>query len=237
MTKNSIVPMYKQLAETIKQQILSGELKESERLMTESELCDKYNVSRITVRQAINLLVESEYVTKRQGIGTFVTPKKLGRIMNPGKPMSFTEICAADGKKSSAEILSVKRCKAEKRLASELEIAVDSEILKIVRVRKSDGIPVMIEETYIPSKYSYVTEGDLSGSIYAILCEHGTFPAHAKKTISIFYATEREEKYLEVNVKDPLLFHNDLVMDEKGNVILVSKLVINPERFVLTIEF
>ena len=229
--------MYKQLADSIKQQILSGELKESERLMTEAELCDKYNVSRITVRQAINLLVEGEFVTKKQGIGTFVTSKKLGRVMNPGKPMSFTEICAADGKKASAEILSVDRCRADKKLASELEIPQDSEILKIVRVRKSDGIPVMIEETYIPSEYNFVSEGDLSDSIYAMLSEHGTFPAHAKKTISIIYAGEREEKYLEVKAKEPLLHHTDMVMDEKGNIILISKLVINPERFALTIEF
>ena len=52
MNKNSIVPMYQQLADTIKEQILNGELQDSDKLMTEAELGEKYHVSRITVRKA-----------------------------------------------------------------------------------------------------------------------------------------------------------------------------------------
>lgn len=55
MNKNSIIPMYQQLADTIKEQILSGELQDSDKLMTEAELGEKYHVSRITVRKAINI--------------------------------------------------------------------------------------------------------------------------------------------------------------------------------------
>ena len=81
MNKNSIVPMYQQLADTIKEQILSGELQDSDKLMTEAELGEAYHVSRITVRKAINVLAENGYVTKKQGIGTFVTTNKLNRVM------------------------------------------------------------------------------------------------------------------------------------------------------------
>ena len=59
MNKNSIVPMYQQLADTIKEQILSGELQDSDKLMTEAELGEAYHVSRITVRKAINVLAEN----------------------------------------------------------------------------------------------------------------------------------------------------------------------------------
>lgn len=93
----------------------------------------------------------------------------------------------------------------------------------------------MLEETYLPSKYGYVTEEDLSGSVYAILRSHGTDIVHATRRIEICYANERESKLLDVREKQPLLLHHDLAMDEQGNEVLFSKLVINSELYTLTI--
>ena len=58
LNKNSSVPLYQQLVDEIKSQIDSGILKENDRIMTETELSDAYEVSRITVRKAISVLVE-----------------------------------------------------------------------------------------------------------------------------------------------------------------------------------
>lgn len=227
--------MYQQLADSIKQQILSGELNESDKLMTEAELEENYHVSRITVRKAIDVLAEGGYVTKKQGIGTFVTAKRLNRVMT-NKVLSFTEMCEMDGKKASAEILSVEWVKPEAKVKRLLKLQNDESALRIVRLRKSDGIAVMLEETFLPSKYSFVTEEDLTGSIYAMLRSHGTEIVHAAKTIEICYATERETRLLDVREKQPLLLHHDLAMDEKGEEVLCSKLVINSERYILTIS-
>ncbi len=234
MNKNSIVPMYQQLADTIKEQILSGELQDSDKLMTEAELGEAYHVSRITVRKAINVLAENGYVTKKQGIGTFVTTNKLNRVMK-NKILSFTEMCEAEGKKASAEILSVEWGKASAKVARKLRLQKDENVLRIVRLRKNDGKVVMLEETCLTAKYGYVTEGNLNGSIYGILRSHGTEMAHATKEVGICYATEQEAKLLEVEPKQPLLLHYDVVMDEKGEEILCSKLLINAERYTLTI--
>lgn len=234
MNKNSIVPMYQQLADTIKQQILNGELQESDKLMTETELGERYHVSRITVRKAIDVLAEGGYVTKKQGIGTFVTTKKLNRIIT-NKVLSFTEMCETEGKKASAEILSIEWVKPETSVRKLLKLQKDETALRIVRVRKCDGEAVMLEETYLPSKYGFATEEDLTGSIYAILRGHGIEIVHATKQIGICYATERETKLLGLRAKQPLLLHHDLAMDEQGNEVLCSKLVINSERYTLTI--
>lgn len=234
MNKNSIVPMYQQLADTIKEQILSGELKEDDKLMTESELEENYGVSRITVRKAINVLVEEGYVTKKQGIGTFVTAKKLNRVLS-NAVLSFTEICEVEGKKASGEILSVEWVKGSAKIRKHLGVDKDELILKIVRARKCDGVVVMMEETCLSARYGYVTESDLTGSIYEILRSHGTKIAHATKTIEICYPTEQETRILGVRAKQPLLLHHDIVMDEKYEVVLCSKLVINSERYTLSI--
>lgn len=234
MNKNSIVPMYQQLADTIKEQILNGELQDSDKLMTEAELGEKYHVSRITVRKAINILAEDGYVMKKQGIGTFVTTNKLNRVMK-NKILSFTEMCEAEGKKASAEILNVEWVKASTKVARQLKIQKDEKVLRVVRLRKNDGKVVMLEETCLPEKYGYITEENLNDSIYAILRGHGTEIVHATKEVGICYATEHEAELLEVAAKQPLLLHYDVVMDEKGEAVLCSKLLINAERYTLTI--
>ena len=95
--------------------------------------------------------------------------------------------------------------------------------------------PLPGSETCLPSKYGYITEENLNGSIYAILRSHGIEMAHATKEVGICYATEEEAALLEVVAKQPLLLHYDVVMDEKGEEILCSKLLINAERYTLTI--
>ena len=75
MNKNSAIPLYQQLAETIKEQIASGKLKENDKLMAEKELCESYDVSRITVRKALELLADEGLIIRKQGIGTFIASR------------------------------------------------------------------------------------------------------------------------------------------------------------------
>ena len=82
LKRDAQLPLYQQLANEIKAQIASGELRQNEQLMTEMELSRTFGVSRITVRKALELLVEEDILSKRQGVGAFVTGKKLMRSMN-----------------------------------------------------------------------------------------------------------------------------------------------------------
>lgn len=91
------MPLYKQLFEVIEQQISDGELKEGQQLMTEAELSAEYGVSRITVRKALELLVEDGILVKRQGVGAFVAERKMHRRVEG--IMGFTQNCAAEGKR------------------------------------------------------------------------------------------------------------------------------------------
>ena len=103
MNKHSATPLYQQLVDSIKEQIQSGKIKEGDKLMTEQELSEVYNVSRITVRKAMELLSDEGIVVKKQGIGTFVASKKLNRVME--NVSSFTESCERAGHKASAELI------------------------------------------------------------------------------------------------------------------------------------
>ena len=80
--KNNKMPLYLQLADILRTEIVNGVLKENEKLVTEMELGEKYKVSRITVRKALEILEEEELLIRKQGLGTFVTGKRLVRSSN-----------------------------------------------------------------------------------------------------------------------------------------------------------
>lgn len=233
MNKNSSVPLYQQLADMIKQQIKNGELKEDDRLMTEFELSETYKISRITVRKAIELLVNDGYVVKKQGIGTFIAAKKLNRVMD--RTISFTEICEYDGKVASTDVLSIEWTKASLLVSQQLQISEGDRVLRTVRLRKSDGVPVMLEESFFSSRYAYLMSEDLRNSLYSILRNHGVEPSHGVKTVEICYAMDDEVEYLHVEKNRALLLQYDTVMDQNGERIHFSRLVTNPERYKLTI--
>ncbi|MDO5132820.1 MAG: GntR family transcriptional regulator [Eubacteriales bacterium] len=233
MNKNSATPLYQQLVESIKEQIASGKLKENDKLMTEQEFSEAFGVSRITVRKAMELLSDEGFVVKKQGIGTFVASKKLNRVVD--SIMSFTETCEMNGSKASAELLSLEWKKASVSIAKHLGVREGDRILCIRRIRSCDGWKVMLEENYFPEKYGYLLNEDLSGSLYNLLRSHGTIPMHALKTVAICFPMRKEQEALEVSESQPLLLHNDTVMDADRNVIHYTKLIINPEHYTLTI--
>ena len=82
VVRDTVIPLYMQIAEDIKSKIERKELEANARIPTELELSEAYGVSRITIRKALELLVEDEILVRRQRIGTFVSDKKVSRSLN-----------------------------------------------------------------------------------------------------------------------------------------------------------
>ena len=143
MIKNSMIPLYQQLADEIRQEIAGGKLKPGDKIMTEAEF-----------RKAIDQLVEDECVVRRQGLGTFVAEKKLHRVMK-NQVVSFTEMSELSGSVPSAELVSVGWVKADASVSKNLGVTAQDKVLRIVRVRKNDGRPVMIEESFYPERLAF----------------------------------------------------------------------------------
>ena len=135
MIKNSMVPLYQQLSEKIKQQITDGKLKAGDKLMTEAEFSQHFEVSRITVRKAIELLADDGFVVRKQGIGTFVAEKKLHRVVD-NQIISFTEMSKMDGHVPSTELITVEWVVPDGSIARKLRVDENEKVLRIVRLRK-----------------------------------------------------------------------------------------------------
>lgn len=143
-------PLYYQLAEIIINDIKEKNLQENDRILTEREYCEKYNLSRSTVRQAIAYLEKKGYIYKVQGCGTFVSSRVMKQKLL--KFYSFTEEAKKQGKVPSSKILSFKEKKADEKICKELNINRDDKVYELQRLRLADDEVVMYEKTYLLEK-------------------------------------------------------------------------------------
>lgn len=110
------------------------------------------------MRKAIELLVDDGFVIRKQGIGTFVAQRKLHRTIKNHQGISFTEMSILSGQEPSAELISVERIIPNASVARHLHVDENEQVLKLVRLRKNDGEPVMIEESYYPEEEFFLLQ-------------------------------------------------------------------------------
>ena len=135
----------------------------------------------------------------------------------------------------SSELISAGWVSNLPSISHHLHVPEEEPILRVLRVRKCDGVPVMVEDGYFPKRFSYLMSEDLCGSTFEIFRRHGTEPSHFSKIMDICYATKFEAQKLEVRERQALILQKDMAFDQNGDAIHYTKLVINPERYKLTI--
>lgn len=233
LNKESSVPLYQQLVNEIKEQIREGTLNVNDRLMTEIEFSKEYDISRITVRKAIEMLVDEEILVKRQGIGTFVAEKKLNRDISTF--MGFTQSCQRAGRKASTKLLTADLIEATPSDAKRLELEEGERVIRIIRLRYCDDMPVIIEENHFSQKFAFLLGRDLSKSLHEILAESDVAPVNGTKSIGICHANELEKEYLNVELNEALILTKDMSFDKNGVPVYYCKSVINPARYTLSV--
>ena len=208
-------PLYLQLKKILRTAVVNGEYVPGQQIPTEQELMKQYNVSRITVRRAIQELINEKYLIKSQGKGTFVSQTRLSRELV--KLKSFTEGCEDNHQVAKSQVLSVTVDKANKHDISRLGVSAEDEVIHITRLRFRDDVPFLIEHSYYPyPQYELLLHHNLSGSIYAILKEKlGLIPARSEKSVEIAYATAEQAQLLGINKGAALFLMRTVVYDEE----------------------
>ena len=128
-------PLYLQISEDIKRKIHNGEYQVNTKIPTEAELEKIYGASRITIRKALELLVEDEILSRKPKIGTYVTAKKITRSLN--QSMSFSKTCQGNGHVVSTVLLRAELREAKERDLQCRELEGETHILVIRRLRCS----------------------------------------------------------------------------------------------------
>lgn len=148
LEKESPVPLYNQLINVLIEMI-QKDMAVDEKMLSEREICEKYGVSRTTVRAALYELEELGYIYKRHGKGTYVSGV-WKEMKNLSDSYSFTEHMKQLGMEPRTCILSFKETEATSTIAHRMKIAEGSPVYKLRRLRIADEIPMMVETTYIP---------------------------------------------------------------------------------------
>ena len=199
-------PLYYQLAEIIINDIKEKNLQENDRILTEREYCEKYNLSRSTVRQAIAYLEKKGYIYKVQGCGTFVSSRVMKQKLL--KFYSFTEEAKKQGKTPSSKILSFKEKKADEKICKELNINRDDKVYELQRLRLADDEVVMYEKTYLLEKKMQGLSKNilLENPLYDILQNRYNISfTKATERFSVLLADERIAEILTIPQGSPII--------------------------------
>ena len=141
-------PMYRQIADALREKISVGELKPGDALPTESSLQEVFNVSRVTVRQALKLLTEEQIVESIQGSGTYVKEERVNYDIY--QLTGFYEKLADRNVDTHSEVSIFEVLKADAKLAEKLNLSHDDKVWHVKRVRFIKQKPVNLEETWMP---------------------------------------------------------------------------------------
>lgn len=187
------IPLYQQVIDIIKNEINSGAYKAGARIPNEFELAENYKVGRVTVRRAIEELVQQGYLTKRQGKGTFVNAPKLKRkIRQKDDVQSFSDACRVNGMEPGACVISRKILPADSTEAQFFGVPVGTDLICVERVRTADGVPVMLENNiYVYEDNAYLSTAPLSNqSIFESAQPNGPHarvyrPVHARDRVRV----------------------------------------------------
>jgi GntR family transcriptional regulator len=145
------LPYYQQLYAILRENIISGGWKPGDLLPSEMELIEQFEVSRITVRQALELLVEEGLIYRRRGRGTFVSVPSIEQGLN--RIVSFTEDMRRRGLHPGTEVISSSVIPASYEIAEKLQVPVGEDLARYERLRLADGEPMSVEISHLVLRY------------------------------------------------------------------------------------
>ena len=208
------VPKYYQLASILRQKIEDGEWEPRSPIPSERRLEALYNISRTTIREAIDHLVKQGFLYREHGRGTFVSPQKLQKGLM--ELTSFSEDLIKRGMRPGQVIRDLSRVVPPPKILQKLELAPGSSVMRIERIRLGDDVPVGLQISYIAlSDEQTITraEMDAAGSLYRILQEkYHIIPTEADETLEVTLATPDEAELLQIENGAPLLLKRTFII-------------------------
>jgi DNA-binding GntR family transcriptional regulator len=195
LDRNSPIPLYFQIAENLKQAITDGTLKPGDRLDNELDLTERLGVSRPTVRQAVQRLVDQGLVVRRRGLGTVVMAP---RILRSVALTSLYDDLSANGRQPATTVLGVTEIEADDQLAAILSLRPGAPVLSVDRLRLADGIPLALMHNYLPAGLLKSEPADAleKTGLYELLRSQGVQLQAGEQVIAARKATAHEAKLL-----------------------------------------
>ena len=206
LDRNSPIPLYYQLKELIVELIENGSFRSGTPLPTEARLTEVYQISRVTVRHAMDELEHDGIIYRIAGKGTFIIRNKVKGELS--RMTSFSEDMQALGDSVSSKILEFKEIPPPPSIAERMSISVNTRLIYINRLRLVEGLPIAINISYLhlPIGISITrTELEQTGSLWSLLESKGLPLRVVKRTIEAIAADSERARLLSMPAGAPLL--------------------------------
>ena len=234
----SVGTLYSQTAEILRSRIAHSVWKQGDRLPSESELCDEFGVSSITMRRAVATLVAEGLLVRLQGKGTFVSSDH-AVIQGPPELTSFSQDMRARGWAASARVVALRTERATDRIATKLGLLSGALVSVISRVRLANGQSVAIQTAHVPALlFPGLDKHDFSRqSLYEVFeRDYGVKPAHATDVYNASVITDAEAAQLQVEPGTPAFRVERMTTDSTGRRIELVDSVIRGDRWTLVLR-
>jgi len=229
---NINVPRYIQIADSLLDQIESGQLSPGSRLPPERTLSELFDVNRLTLRRALSRLEGSGLITRQHGKGNYVAEPKIER--QTGRLISFTHGMERRGLAPGAKVITFEQRPVEAAIAKRMEIPMLTPVYYGYRVRLINQEPVMLEEFWMPvDAFPGLEHHDLTNhSTYEIMeSEYGISMLKARRSFEPAIATEYEAELLEIEAGVPLMLVRRLGFEQDGHCVEYGKDLYRGDRF------
>ena len=229
-------PMYIKIHNQIKRDIENKKYRVGERIPAERQLASKFNVSRMTLRQAIKTLEDEGILERRLGSGTYVSSQKVQEKMSG--IMSFTDITRSNGQVPSSKLLSYRITKPSLSEKEKLKIQDTDNVLRMERVRFADNVPICYEVATIPYELvSRFSKDEISSSLYQTLEEKGGYKiGSVVENIGAAVANENEARLLKAKKGEALITRRQVTELASGQPFEYTRARYVAERFEFTFE-
>lgn len=214
--RQSPVPLYHQLAEQFSNAITVGQLRPGDSFENEIAVAERLQISRPTVRRAIQELVDRGLLVRRRGLGTTVANSKVHRKF---ELTSLYDDLVRDGRQPRTTVLR-HGLVTDERAAAALDLAPDTPLLHIERIRYSGESPLALMNNWLPPVHSKLTREELAANgLYAALRELGVRPVVAQQSIGARMPTAAERRHLIIRGSQPVLTMSRMAFDAAGTAV------------------
>mgnify|MGYP001327199516 FL=1 len=218
LDKNSSEQLYLQIRRSLLKAIRGQELAAGQRIPSASELAEMSNVSRMTVRQALQSLVNEGWLYTVPGKGTFVSESP--RIEQNLQHLSgWTEEIRAQGKIPGTKLIRIDRIEADRTIAEKLGISQHAPVFQLVRLRLADSLPISVERPHLacsafPELDKHLTD---NVSLYQVMRDqYQSYPVKAVQYLEAGEADAISARLLEIAVGKPVLIVERITYDSLG---------------------
>jgi len=232
--RRSETPLFKQIAAQLRRQIEQGNLRLGDIMPGERELADALKVSRMTLRAAIDELVDEGLLVRQRGRGTIVAHVRIHKQAQVIGFMSFTEEMRARGLQPSSRVLEFKSEIADAAVSAQLNLPLGAQVILLKRVRLANGEPMALERCYLPyERFSALLQSDLSKrSLYDILeKEFDTRPTLCQETVEAIALDAPEARDLDTKRGAPALLVTRVTRDARDRLIEAEQTLYRSDRY------